>query len=73
MGWFSTRLLVPLYGSVHIGYAGNYFKSKTGSNLKRVLFSGLDSKEAAISKAEVTYCALEEADRFVKVRGPVVV
>ena len=38
----------------------NYYKSKTGSNLKEVLFSSFDSKEAgAISKDGVTYCALE--------------
>jgi hypothetical protein len=27
------------------GIASNYYKSKTGSSLKRVLFSGFDSKE----------------------------
>ena len=63
-GMLFNKTSCPLYGSHWNCWqlSFNYYKSKTGSNLKRVLFSrGTDSKEGgAISKDDVnvTYCAL---------------
>ena len=37
----------------------NYYQSKTGSNLKRVFFSGFDSKEAAVSSIKTVRYAYE--------------
>ena len=58
--WFSTH-----WNCWQLSF--NYDKSKTSSNLKRVLFSSFDSKEAgAISKddVKVTYCASERMQKM---------